>query len=134
MVCLLIVPAVLALTRPAAAQWTGPIDRTVWEIPADKGSHRWLIIRGTPQSSQDNLYHIEVLERKAGQPAWSFHRVAEHLALTETALRADIVRPLKRGDVYPETYDNAYAAWLKLDSASRRPVCTSRLSDCLDSR
>ena len=98
----------LSLCAPALADWSGPIEQPLWSLPAAPGLSRWLIVHNLSSAAADGLYHVEVLERRQGQQPWQFQRLAAHLALTEQALRASIVAPLKRGGVYPESYQFAY--------------------------
>ncbi|MGS8176728.1 DUF5086 family protein [Pseudomonas aeruginosa] len=111
----------LSLCAPTLADWSGPIEQPLWSLPAAPGLSRWLIVH--------NL--SSVLERRQGQQPWQFQRLAAHLALTEQALRASIVAPLKRGGVYPESYQFAYRQWQERQAAGQAPVCRRTVDECL---
>ena len=112
----------LSLCAPALADWCGPIEQPLWSLPAAPG---------LSSAAADGLYHVEVLERRQGQQPWQFQRLAAHLALTEQALRASIVAPLKRGGVYPESYQFAYRQWQERQAAGQAPVCRRTVDECL---
>ncbi|HTZ00437.1 MAG TPA: DUF5086 family protein, partial [Rhodocyclaceae bacterium] len=61
-------------------------------------------------------------------PPWQFRHLAKHMAVTEAALRAGIVKPLKKGAVYPESFDAAYVEWKALGDG---PVCRTSVMECL---
>ncbi|MBG4785029.1 DUF5086 family protein [Pseudomonas aeruginosa] len=121
----------LSLCAPTLADWSGPIEQPLWSLPAAPGLSRWLIVHHLSRAAADGLYHVEVLERRQGQQPWQFQRLAAHLALTEQALRASIVAPLKRGGVYPESYQFAYRQWQERQAAGQAPVCRRTVDECL---
>ncbi|MBH9397534.1 DUF5086 family protein [Pseudomonas aeruginosa] len=121
----------LGLSASAQAAWSGPIAQPLGSRPAAPGRSRWLIVHNLSSAAADGLYHVEVLERRQGQQPWQFQRLAAHLALTEQALRASIVAPLKRGGVYPESYQFAYREWQRRQAAGQAPVCRSTVAECL---
>ncbi|MBG7370174.1 DUF5086 family protein [Pseudomonas aeruginosa] len=121
----------LGLSASAQADWSGPIEQPLWSLPAAPGLSRWLIVHNLSSAAADGLYHVEVLERRQGQQPGQFQRLAAPLALTAQALRASIVAPLKRGGVYPESYQFAYREWQRQQAAGQAPVCRSTVAECL---
>lgn len=129
---LLLTAAAALLSFSAAASWQGPVTSEIWALPSPPGVVRWIVIHNLASAQADGMFHIEVLERKAGDPAWKFKHLAKHMAVTEAALRASIVRPRKRGMVYPETYDYSLAQWQRDQDAGRAAVCGSTIAECLE--
>lgn len=99
----------------------------LWSLRAPPGRLRWVEIH----AQAGGVYHLEVLERGAADPPWQLRHLAPHLAVTGTALRASIVAPLRRGSVYPESFDSAYAQWRTLEAQGRAPVCRTSIERCL---
>ena len=125
-------PAALLLAAlPAAAYWTAALDQPLWSLPAPPGQLRWLIIHNLATAPAEGIFHVEVLERRRSDPPWKFTRPAAHLAVTGTALRASILKPLRRGLVYPETYDAAFAQWQRERAAGHAAVCDTSIDACL---
>jgi hypothetical protein len=123
--------ALLALLPPpAAAEYFGDIKKKIWTLEAPNGHTRWLILRTQVKDAHGDLYHVEVLQRKDGDPEWKFERLAAHMAVTEKALRWSIGSTLNKGDVYPESFDDAYAMWKE---ERNPPICTTNIEDCLKS-
>jgi Domain of unknown function (DUF5086) len=120
----------LWITAPAIAEWTGAIDVDIWQLPSSGSGTRWLVIHNRSSAEAEGLYHIEVLERAFGAEVWNKH-VADHMAITATALRASITKPLKKGGVYPESFDSGFAAWKKKKADGKEFVCTSSVLECL---
>ncbi len=119
----------LFFALPAAqAEYFGKIDKKIWSLDAPNGFTRWLILREQAKGQHGDLYHVEVLELKDGAKPWEFKRLEAHMALTENALRWSIGRAMSKGDVYPETFDNAYAMWKE---ERKPPICKTNISDCL---
>jgi hypothetical protein len=104
----------------------------IWSIangPAKQ--HRWLIVHDHFESGGTNVYHIEVIARAAGAPAWQIGRLAPHMAITEPALKRSIVKPLTRGGVYPEAFHDARAAWQAANGGAGGAVCATSVRECL---
>jgi len=121
----------LSVSAPTLAIWSGEINSDIWQLPATTHSTRWLVIHHRAASTSDGIYHIEVLERAKGAPVWQLKHLASHMAITTSALRASIVKPLKRGAVYPETFDFAYAAWKLQHAQGKTIICESNVVACL---
>lgn len=127
----LVAAVALAVALPAAAEWREPITSPLWALKSAPGTLRWIEIHNLRSAPADGMFHVEVLERRTADPAWQIKHRAGHLAVTDAALRASIVKPLKRGAVYPETYDSAYAKWVKDKEAGQARVCDSTILACL---
>nr|WP_201268415.1 DUF5086 family protein [Pseudomonas aeruginosa] len=116
----------LSLCAPALADWSGPIEQPLWSLPAAPGLSRWLIVHNLSSAAADGLYHVEVLERRQGQQPWQFQRLAAHLALTEQALRASIVAPLKRGGCIRKATSSPIASGRNARPRARRRCAGAR--------
>src|SRR5690349_10762692 len=97
----------LGINISAFAEWSGAISKEIWQLPPSKTGSRWLIIHNLDSAESEGVYHVEVIERAFGSEAWNISHIANHLAITPQAMRASIVRPLKKGRVYPESFDYA---------------------------
>lgn len=118
------------VSASACADWTGPLDGSLWALPPQGKLTRWVEIHD-PATAATGVYHVEVLGRAAGAKPWQVQPLAPHMAVTEAALRASVTRPLKRGSVYPETFEYAYEAWKKQAAMGDAPVCRTSIMDCL---
>lgn len=127
---LLVLSSFIAIAS-ASAEWQGRIDGDVWSLPSSATSSRWLVIHDRDAARAEGVYHVEVLERATGAPLWQVNHLAPHMAVTERALRASIVEPLRRGAVYPEAFDEAFAKWKEENAQRSAPVCTSTVIECL---
>jgi hypothetical protein len=116
----------------AAADSPPAIDSDLWSLAAPAGMHRWIEIHDRAAVPPGGIYHIEVLERRVGDPPWKLRHLAPHLAVTTAALRASVLKPLRKGSVYPESFDAAYARWRELEARGAAPVCDSRIDLCLE--
>jgi hypothetical protein len=83
------------ITTVCRADWSGEISSSTWALPASSKVIRWLDIHNLSDARSEGLYHIEVLERSAGDPVWKFKRLVPHMAITESALRASVSKPIK---------------------------------------
>ena len=126
-----LVIALLVVAGRVFADWSAPIDAEVWKLQAAEGTVRWLVIHNLQQAKQDGLYHVEVLERNVGAEPWNVRHLANHMALSDAALRASIVEPLKSGSVYPEAFNDAFAKWRAQRASGDAPICTTNVSACL---
>jgi len=121
----------LFVFTPAVAAWSGVIANEIWQLPSSATGSRWLIIYNLASAETDGIYHIEVIEQPFGAEAWNIKHVANHLAVTPEALRASIIKPLKKGAVYPESFENAYAEWKKQNVQGDASVCNTSVVECL---
>jgi len=125
-VCLTLAACGAAADPPAA------IDSDLWSLAAPAGMRRWIEIHHRAAVPPGGVYHLEVLERRVGEPPWKVRHLAPHLAVTTAALRASILKPLRKGSVYPESFDAAYARWRELEARGAAPVCDTRIDRCLE--
>lgn len=127
----LVAVVALGVALAASAEWREPITSPLWALQSAPGTLRWIEIHNLRSAAADGVFHVEVLERRTADPAWQIKHRAGHMAVTDAALRASIVKPLKRGSVYPETYDYAYAKWVKDKEAGQARICDSTILACL---
>jgi uncharacterized protein DUF5086 len=104
----------------------------LWSLAPQGDTLRWIEIHNLDEAGRSGVFHVEVLARRRGDPAWKVKHVAPHVAITTAALERSVVAPLTRGAVYPETFDAAYRKWQEARSAGgRAPVCDSTIDECL---
>ncbi|WP_165873589.1 DUF5086 family protein [Parasulfuritortus cantonensis] len=103
----------------------------IWALPSTATTTRWLVVHDPAGGHATGVYHIEVLERPRGAPAWQVDHVAGHMAITEAALARSVGKPLRRGAVYPETFDSGLAAWRAENGGQGGAVCATSVLDCL---
>ena len=116
----------------AAPAPRAPVDADLGSLAAPAGMRRWIEIHDRAAVPPGGVYHLEVLERRVGDPPWKLRHLAPHLAVTAAALRASILKPLRKGAVYPESFDTAYARWRELESRGAAPVCDTSIERCLE--
>lgn len=102
-----------------------------WEITSTARMHRWRVIHQLEQGNRTGIYHIEVLGRKHDDPSWQVQRLVRHMAITSKALLRSITKPLNKGGVYPEPFDDAYQQWQSLNNGKGGPVCQTSVIDCM---
>ena len=125
------VVAGVLVSGAALAGWSGPIESTMWKLESKPGFERWLEIHGLASAQQTGIYHVQVLERRAGSPAWQHTSLANHLALTEGALRASITAPSKAKSVYPESFNAAFNQWDARQKSGEEALCKTSVAECL---
>ena len=104
----------------------------LWSIEPDGSTTRWVEIHNLEEAKTTGIFHVEVLGRRRGDPAWKIQHLAPHLAITTAALQRSVRKPLTRGSVYPETFDAAYSEWCKArDGGGNTPVCSSTVAACI---
>ena len=103
----------------------------IWSIKGTKTQQRWLIIHNLDEAKSTGTYHIEVIGRGNKDPAWKVEHIAGHMAIREAALAASVLKPLTKGDVYPETFENAYHAWQQSNAGKGGEICEQTVIDCL---
>lgn len=106
-------------------------EKGIWSIAGTAEKNMWIVIHNLKEAKETGIYHIEVLARGVNEPAWKVEHVVEHMAITQSALAASVLKPLNKGAVYPETFDNAYHDWQKQNSGKGGFICTSHLSECM---
>lgn len=103
----------------------------IWAIEPIAGLDRWLVIHNLEESLASGIYHIEVLARPTGEPAWRVDRIAPHMAISAEALQRSIVSPRDKGAVYPESFNDAFRAWQAENSGEGGQICTTSVQECL---
>ncbi len=103
----------------------------IWSIKGTDTQDRWIVIHNREEAIGTGIYHIEVIGRTKGAPAWKITRIKPHMAITETALRRSIFKPLNKGAVYPEAYDDAYREWTLQKEKGTEVICTTSVLNCL---
>lgn len=104
----------------------------LWSLPAIGDAERWVEIHNLDTAKASGIFHIDVVSRPRGAPAWRLEHLAPHMAITRGALERSVVKPLKSGAVYPESFDSAYQVWLRDERAGKHPfICGSTVDQCL---
>jgi hypothetical protein len=104
----------------------------IWSIRGTEKQDRWIVIHHLSDGLRSGIYHIEVIGREKGAHKWSVKHLVNHMAITEKALQASIVKPLKKSAVYPEAFDDGYKEWLSQDSGKGGPVCETSIEHCME--
>jgi len=125
LISLLIVPSIL-LAKDISSH-----DSGIWSLTATDKMKRWVVIHNLKEGSKSGVYHIEVIGRSNGHAIWQIQRIVTHMAITEQALSKSVVKPLKNGAVYPESFNNAYAKWKEINSGKARNICTTTVIECM---
>ncbi|CAG0977638.1 hypothetical protein ARNL5_02201 [Anaerolineae bacterium] len=108
-----------------------PITQSIWSIENTAKQNRWLIIHNLNDANNTGIYHIEVIGKNKKDPAWKIQHLANHIAITKSALLASIIKPLSKGDVYPESFNNAFSIWQKENEGKGGAVCNTTVIDCM---
>ena len=103
----------------------------IWSIAPTATMKRWIIIHNMEQARESGVFHIEVVGRNTGDAAWQVKHLVPHMAITAEALKKSVIEPLKKGGVYPETYDDAYAKWLKENNNRGGSICVTSVLECM---
>ena len=123
--------AILLLPAGATGQDFASNGAGIWAIGDGPGMKRWIVIHDPGASKANGIYHIEVIGRKTGDPAWRIVHLVPHMAITEQALQASVVEPLDSGAVYPESFDDAYHAWQAQNDGAGGTICTITVVECM---
>lgn len=121
-------PAVYADDKPITDTM---ITDTIWSIKNTAKQNRWVIIHNLNEANNTGIYHIEVIGRNKKDPVWKIEHLAKHIAMTKPALLASIIKPLSKGEVYPESFDNAFSNWQKENDGKGGAVCNTSVLDCM---
>ncbi|MCX7066224.1 MAG: DUF5086 family protein [Methylococcales bacterium] len=103
----------------------------IWSMPPTTQQNRWLIIHNLSEAQTTGIYHIEVIGRDKKAPVWKIKHLAAHIAIDNPALLKSIIKPLKKGDDYPESFDNALSTWQKENDGKGGAVCTTSVIECM---
>lgn len=104
----------------------------IWSIASTPKENRWLIIHNLSEAKTSGTYHIEVIARAKGDPVWKIKHIANHIAITESALTRSIITPLKKGAVYPESFESGYSKWKSLNNGAGGEICQTNVVQCLN--
>jgi hypothetical protein len=119
-----------ALAAPTQADIAGHASG-IWSIDPAGRLNRWIVIHGPAGGGDNGVYHIEVLGNDAKAPAWKTRRLAPHMAATLVALLNSVRKPLQRGLVYPEQYEDGLARWKQQRSEGKAEICSTSIDRCL---
>lgn len=108
-----------------------PITETIWSIENTAKQNRWIIIHNLNDANNTGIYHIEVIAKNKKDPAWKIIHLANHIAITKEALLASVIKPLSKGEVYPESFDGAYSKWQQENNGKGGTVCNTSILDCM---
>lgn len=100
----------------------------IWSLAPAGSLRRWVVIHGARDAG---VLHLEVLGAAPGAPAWQVRHLVDHMAVTLPALLSSVERPLERGAVYPERFDEALRRWQTESAAGRGEVCATTIDRCL---
>lgn len=103
----------------------------IWSIESTAQEKRWLIIHNLAEGQRADLYHIEVIARRKGEPVWKIRHLAKHLAIRQAALLRSIRQPLNKGAVYPESFLSAYQQWQQQNNGAGGDICQTDVRSCL---
>jgi hypothetical protein len=130
-----LITAVVIVLLPQIA-WGGEVDLFqhrpgIWSIAGTAGKEMQVIIHNLDEARETGIFHIEIIARGVHEPAWKIERVVKHMAITQAALAVSVVKPLQKGAVYPEIFDDAYKEWQKQNSGKGGFLCTTTLAECM---
>ena len=108
-----------------------PITQTIWSLENTAKQNRWLIIHHLDDGNKTGIYHIEVIGKNKKDPAWKIQHLANHIAITKSALLASMIKPLSKGDVYPESFNDALSKWQKENEGKGGAICNTSVLDCM---
>jgi len=106
----------------------------IWAIEGKGTLARWVVIHNLPEAKDTGVFHIEVVGRVKGKPSWDIKRICSHMAITKDALKRSVTKPLNKGAVYPEAFDDAYAGWKKDAEAGKKTICDRSVPECLEGK
>lgn len=123
----------LCLFLPAmvVAKDVGSNESGIWSIAPTEKMNRWVVIHNLEEAKVSGIYHLEVIGRNKGDAAWQIKHLVPHMAISKEALEKSIINPLKKGGVYPETYENAYSKWLKENNDKGGATCKTSILECM---
>jgi hypothetical protein len=102
----------------------------LWQIAPRGALARWIEIHNLDEAKRSGVFRIEVLAQRKGKTRQPIQHLKAHMAITLNALKRSVVRPLRSGSVYPESFTAAYARWQALPEAQRQ-VCDRGVTECL---
>lgn len=123
--------AVIALLAGSALAQSLPIEVGTWKIRGTSEQSRWVEVHIIEPWNGTQLFHVEVLGHKTGDPSWQVIHLVRHMAITEQALRRSVLRKSRELAVYPETFDGAYAVWKSRYANGQAAICDVSVEDCM---
>ncbi len=123
--------AVFALLAGSALAQAIPIEVGTWMIRGTPEQSRWVEVHQIEQWNGTQLFHVELLGHKTGDPSWQVIHLVRHMAITEQALRRSVLRKSRERSVYPETFDGAYAVWKSRFANGQAAICETSVEDCM---
>ena len=106
----------------------------IWAIQGKGTLDRWIVIHNLAEAKDTGIFHIEVIGHVKGRPSWDIKRICNHMAISLDALKRSVMKPLNKGAVYPEAFDDAYANWKKDAEAGQKAVCDRSVLECLPAK
>jgi len=103
----------------------------IWAIESTQGMSRWLVIHNLDEAKVTGIYHIEVIGRKDGDAEWQILHLVRHMAITSEALNRSVIEPLKKGAVYPESFNYAFDVWRKENDGKGGEICDASVVECM---
>jgi hypothetical protein len=103
----------------------------IWAIEGKGTLARWVVIHNLNEAKSTGVFHLEVIGHEKGRPSWDIRRICSHMAVTKDALKRSVTKPLNKGAVYPEAFDDAYAKWKKDAEAGQKVLCDRSVLECL---
>jgi hypothetical protein len=137
-----ILPVMLMLFMGALACEAYAVDEAaifnhkpgIWAIEGKGKLSRWIVIHNLAEAKNTRAFHIEVVGRVKGRPSWDIKHICNHMAISEDALKRSVTKPLDKGAVYPDAFDDAYAKWKKDAEAGQKVVCDRSVQECLPAK
>ena len=130
-----ILAAVITLVAFSTALFAGSADKfaeeSIWMLADTANDLQWVEIHKIDGVGPEALYHISVLSRHKADPVWTLKHIVAHMAITGAALSRSVIRvPSGVRAAYPETYEEAYKAWLALREKGNAPICETSVMEC----
>jgi hypothetical protein len=123
------VGAQAAVAPAVTAEAVRAHESGIWSLAPAGGLRRWVVIHGLREGG--DVLHLEVLGRPSGAPSWQVQHLVDHMAVSLPALLRSVERPLERGAVYPESFDQALRRWQAERDAGAGAVCATTIDRCL---
>lgn len=84
-----------------------------------------MVIHNLNEAKTTSIYHIEVIERKDGDAEWQILYLVHQMTITKETLNRSVIKPLKKGAVYPKSFNYALDIWRKKNDGAGGEVCHS---------
>jgi post-segregation antitoxin (ccd killing protein) len=103
----------------------------IWTIESAQGMSRWVVIHNFDEAKAAGIYHIVVIGRRDGDAEWQILHLVRHMAISGEALSRSVIEPLKKGAVYPESFNDAFDIWRKENNGAGGKVCHASVVECM---